>query len=134
MVFLSSCSFRKTSFSASEEPDIGENCTGRSLPVTEIDGAPRVPLSGVVEGHQQLKYVFSRRVAHVSAGVLVLRAVTSVLTLPRIASVVPGAFPWHLHGGIVVVFCPVADVVLHVEQWRLVRGPGLVVAYQLLQV
>jgi hypothetical protein len=48
-----------------------------------------------MERHQKLEDVFSRGVTHISAGVRMLGTVTPVLTLPRIASIIPRAFPWY---------------------------------------
>lgn len=122
----------KNSFSTSKKPDIGENCTGWSLPVTEVNSTPSVSLPGLMERHQQLEDIFSGRVTHISASVRVLGTVTPILTLPRIASVIPRAFPWYRQS--VIFFWPLAVGVLHVEKRQLVRVPEITFPQQLLQV
>lgn len=124
--------YEKSSFSTSKKPDIGENCTGWSLPITEVNSTSSVSLPGLMERHQQLEDVLSSRVTHISAGVRVLGTVTPVLTLPRIASVIPRAFPWYRQS--VIFFWPLAVGVLHVEKRHFIRVPELTFAHQLLQV
>lgn len=96
---------------AAEKAYVSEDGAGGTTPVAEADGASNVAATRLVQRHQQLEDVLARWVAHVA----VVGHVLSVLSLPRIAPVIPGAFPH-----VVVVHWGVA---FHVQQRGVALGP-----------